>query len=257
MFRVPVLLGGAALAATALTACSSSIPSSHHNSSGARSPGREKVTACSALAPFDAAIVAYPGVDPEAPKPTAAQLEAWATEVRPHFDAIARNVPAAVDPDVATVRPALDGVSRGTALNPEDATLTSALTAIDRWGHDSCGFEHVDVVGAGTELTGVPATAPAGTVSIAFSNRGPREKAGFILLIAKIKDGAKYTIDQIRDNKIELAAIADIVAVAQPSGPTATAYTTVDFAPGHYILTTPTGTPPRFGATLATEVEVG
>lgn len=48
MFRVPVLLSGAALAATALTACSSSTLSSQ-NTSGATSAGREKAAACAAM----------------------------------------------------------------------------------------------------------------------------------------------------------------------------------------------------------------
>jgi hypothetical protein len=260
--RAPLALAGAALTAAALAACSSTAApaatsTAKPSATTAGDSTADFAQACAALPSFDAAITAYPGSDPGGPRPTAAQLTAWATTTTPYLTTIAKHVPADLDPDVKVLTTALEGVSHGTPLNADDATVTGALTALNKSGHDNCGLTKVDVVDNG-ELTGAPATLPAGPVSISFTNTAPAGQTGFILLVAKIKDGAQVTVDQVRTNSVDLGnpSIADIVAVAQPGQDGSTAYTTANLATGRYILSTPVGTPPTFSKILAVDLQV-
>ncbi|MBL7487298.1 hypothetical protein I6A60_00185 [Frankia sp. AgB1.9] len=263
--RAPLALAGAALTVAALAACSSTAApaatSTAKPSAGTATVAGDSTAdfaaACAALPSFDAAITAYPGADSDGPPPTAAQLTSWASTAMPSLTIIAKHVPAGLDPDVKILTTALEGVSHGTPLNTDDATVTGALTALNKSGHDICGLTKVDVVDNG-ELTGAPATLPAGPVSISFTNTAPAGQTGFILLVAKIKDGAQVTADQVRTNTVDLGnpSIADIVAVAQPGQDGSAAYTTANLAAGHYILSTPVGTPPAFSKILAVDLQI-
>ena len=156
---------------------------------------------------------------------------------------------------MATLRTVLDGVAQGKPLNPEDHAVSSAAAALDKWGHDSCGFSRLDVTGSDTALLGVPATLTPGPVAISFDNGGaPPDKAGFVLLVAKVKDGASYSLEAIRHNEMDFQQIADIVAAVQPID--GVGYMTVQLIPGHYLVTSPIGVPPSFTGVVAAEFEV-
>jgi hypothetical protein len=96
----------------------------------------------------------------------------------------------------------------------------------------------------------VPPALPAGTVSVSFTNRAPPAKAGFILLVGRVKPGAHYTLAAIRANKVDLTRIADIVVAAQPDG-SRPAYATVRLTPGDYVITSPSCLPPPNPATAS------
>jgi hypothetical protein len=104
-------------------------------------------------------------------------------------------------------------------------------------------------------LTGVPPALPAGTVSVSFTNRAPPAKAGFIMLVGRVKPGAHYTLAAIRANQVDLTRIADIVVAAQPDG-SRPAYATVRLTPGDYLITSPIGSPPNFSGILASQFHV-
>ena len=80
----------------------------------------------------------------------------------------------------------------------------------------------LDVTDTAAGLTGVPPALPAGTVSVSFTNRAPADKAGFILLVGRVRPGAHYTLAAIRANKIDLTRIADIVGTAAAVPPALT-----------------------------------
>jgi hypothetical protein len=268
-------VAGAATAISVLTACSDG---SGPSSVGASSPasaaavassagvepaaaaaaaagaGAEPAKACAALPALDAAFLAYPGADPDGPAPTPAQLAAWAATAAAPLQVIAANIPAQLDPDVLVVKTAVAAAAKGTALK-EDPSLSAARAAIDGSAHDHCGFVPLDVTGTGIALTGVPAAVSAGTVGVSFTNKAPAGKAGFVLLVARVHDGANYSLAQIRNNTVDLASISDIVIAAQPDS-TGTAYAAASLRPGHYVVASPLGTPPSFTGTLVAGFDV-
>jgi hypothetical protein len=167
---------------------------------------------------------------------------------------LAANVPVSLDPDVTTVRAMLTTTSNGTPVDPTPAQY-AALTSFDQWGHDACGFTRLDITNTAAGLTGTPPALPAGTVSVSFTNRTPAAKAGFILLIGRVRPGAHYTLAAIRANKVDLTTITDIIVAAQPDGDRP-AYATVRLTAGDYIVTSPIGSPPKFSSILASEFHV-
>ncbi len=249
MARTRPALAAALVTVAAAAACSSAPAPA----AAPPPPTRDPAAACRALAAFDAATVAYPGGDPTSPPPSADEVKAWAgTAVGPIGD-LATTVPVELDPAVATLRKAVEGTEAGTPVNTEDTAITGASTALDKWAHDSCGFPTLDVTGTGTDLPGVPASFPAGPLSISFTNGGAPEKAGFVLLVAKVKDGAQYTLDGIRDGSVDFTSVADVVGAAQPTAETPTAYTVATLTPGKFLVVSPIGAPPEFTGTVATE----
>ena len=98
-------------------------------------------------------------------------------------------------------------------------------------------------------------TAGPGTVSVSFTNHAKADKAGFILLVGRVRPGAHYTLAAIRANKIDLTRIANIVVAAQPDGGRP-AYATARLTPGNYVITSPIGSPPKFSGILASQFHV-
>ena len=95
----------------------------------------------------------------------------------------------------------------------------------------------------------------AGVVAEAGGHRSPAAKAGFILLVGRVRPGAHYTLAAIRANKVGLTTIADIVVAAQPDGDRP-AYATVRLTAGDYVVTSPIGSPPNFSGIAASEFHV-
>jgi hypothetical protein len=169
---------------------------------------------------------------------------------------VAANVPAELDPAVATLRAAIDATAQGTPIAVDDATTTEASAAIDRWAHENCGFAALDVTGTGGDMTGIPATLAAGPVALSFDNGGDPTSGGFVLLLARVRDGATYSLDGIRDGSVDFAAAADVVAAVQPGPGSPIGYGTAELTAGKYLVVSPIGTPPAFTGTAAAEIEV-
>ncbi|SNQ48761.1 conserved exported hypothetical protein [Frankia canadensis] len=241
-----------------LPACSDSAASpaaAGTPSSTSTSTANATQTACAAALASD--WVNIPGIDPDGPPASAAELAAWATPLQPHITALRAGVPADLTSKVDTLATAVQGATEGKPVPTEDASLQAALTAVNAWAHDSCGYTTLDVTNSdGTGLAGVPATLPAGPVAMKFANTGTDPaKAGFILLLGKVRDGQTATAADVQSRKVNLEDIADIVAVAQPTG-TDPAYGLTTLRPGRYIVSTPVGPPPEFATILATGFEV-
>jgi hypothetical protein len=212
-------------------------------------------TACAAALASD--WVNVPGIDPDGPPASAAELAAWATPLQPHITALRAGVPADLTGKVDTLATAVQGATEGKPVSTEDASLQAALTAVNAWAHDSCGYTTLDVTNSdGTALSGVPTTLPAGPVAMKFTNTGTDPaKAGFILLLGKVRDGQTATAADVQSRKANLEDVADIVAVAQPTG-SDPAYGLATLSPGRYIVSTPVGAPPEFATILASGFEV-
>lgn len=215
---------------------------------------RDGAAACASLPALGEQVMRYPGGDPDAPPASPDQLRGWAAETSGVLEPLAQSVPVALDPQIATLRASLATLRQGQPLDEED-TSSLAMTALDEWGRGRCGFTTVDVVDPGSSLEGVPATLPAGPVSLSFTSTGPPEQAGFVLLVMRVRDGVTYDLDSVRDGTVDPVEVADVAAVVQPS-PGATGFTTVELSPGRYLVVSPTGTPPDFAGILATELEV-
>ena len=212
---------------------------------------------CAALPPFDAVIFTYPsGGDPDAPKPSADALKQWAATAVGPVGALAAAAPPELAAPVATLRAAIDGAGQGTPVDPADQEITAAATTVDTWGYDHCGFGTLDVTGTGTELPGVPASLPAGPLAVKFDNGGDPATKGFVLLVARVRDGAQYTLDGIRDGSVDFNSIADVVGAAQPPAGESTGYAVSTLTPGRYLVVSPIGTPPQFTGTAAAEFTV-
>jgi hypothetical protein len=253
--RTPLVLSLAAAAVAALASCSAA-PTPAPAPAAPAAPARDTTAACSGVVAMDAVVVTYPGGDPDSPPPAPDALKEWSASIAPPFGVVAANVPAELNPAVATLRAALDRTAKGTPIASDDATTTEAGTALDRWAHDTCGFTRVDVTGTGKDLPGVPATLPAGPVALSFDNGGDPTTGGFVLLLAKVKDGAAYSLDGIRDGSVDFSSVADVVAAVQPGPGAPTGYGTADLAAGKYLVVSPIGAPPAFTGTAATEITV-
>ncbi|EFC83913.1 hypothetical protein [Parafrankia sp. EUN1f] len=213
-------------------------------------------TACDAALASD--WVNIPGIDPDGPPASAAELAAWATPLQPRITALRAGVPADLTSKVDTLATAVRDATEGKPVSTDDASLQAALTAVNAWAHDSCDYPTLDVTNSdGGALSGVPATLPAGPVAIRFANTGTDPaKAGFILLLGKVRDGQTATAADVQAGKVNVEDIADIVAVAQPTG-AAPAYALATLSAGRYVVTAPVGTPPQFSGVVAAGFEVG
>jgi hypothetical protein len=260
--RTPLVLSLAAAAVAALAGCSAApapapAPAPATPAAPAAAPAGDTTAACSGVVAMDAVVITYPGADPDAPPAAPDALKQWSASVMPPFGTVAANVPAELDPAVSTLRTAIDATAQGTPIAADDATTTEAGNAIDRWAHDTCGFTHLDVTGNGKDLPGVPATLPVGPVALSFGNGGDPATGGFVLLLAKVKDGASYSLDGIRDGSVDFTSVADVVAAVQPGAGSPTGYGTAQLTAGKYLVVSPIGAPPAFTATVATDLEVG
>jgi hypothetical protein len=215
---------------------------------------RNPASACAALPSFDAAMLAYPDSD-NSPPPLPATLTRWAATAAAPLQILAANVPAELDMDVDTVRAAIAETAKGKPLNTDDSSLIGALTALDHAAHDNCGFTRLEITSVGSDLTGIPATLAPGPVSVSFANDAPASQSGFILLVARIHDGQPYTLDQIRNDTLDIAKIGDIVVAALP-GANGMAYATAKLTPGHYVVSMPIGNPEKVTRILAGEFDV-
>lgn len=261
----PIRLLGAATAVLGLAvcaACSAATPPASSSpapapASAAAPAGSGSEAECAALPPFDAVVFTYPGGgDPDAPTPSPDALKQWAATAVGPVGALADAAPAELTAPVATLRAAIDGAAQGTPVDPADQEITTAATTVDKWGYDHCGFGTLDVTGTGTELPGVPATLPAGPLAVRFDNGGDPAAKGFVLLVARVRDGAQYTLDGIRDGSVDFNSIADVVGAAQPPAGQPTGYAVSTLTPGRYLVVSPIGTPPQFTGTAAAEFTV-
>ena len=214
-------------------------------------PVRDTAAACTAVVALNATIP--PGADPDAPAPAAAEMQAWAAGVAAPYATLRDNAPATLNDSVAALGGVLDQARRGQRIDVGDAKTTAATTAIDAWVHDSCGFQTLDLTSSGGKLGPVPAGLRPGPVSIKFDSTG--DPSAFVVLLARVKDGQRATAADVDAGRADFDTIAEVVGAAQPTG-AGPAYGTATVTAGHYLLTSPLGTPPDFAGTASLDVTV-
>jgi hypothetical protein len=245
-----------AAAALAAAACAAGPAPAPPTSAAEPSATADNTTACDALVAFDAAAVTYPGADPTAPPASPDQLKQWAgTAIGPIGD-LAGSVPGELTEPVATLRGVVEKAQQGSPTDPSDPKVNGATAAVDSWGHDNCNYPAMDVTVTGTEIRGVPPTLSRGPVALSLTNVGPADRHGFVLLVARVRDGATYTLGGIRDGTESFDSVADVVGVAQPTEQSPVGYGMTSLTPGRYLVVSPVGSPPDFRAVLAEELKV-
>jgi len=95
-------------------------------------------------------------------EPTAKQQE----KIAGHLETIEQNAPAEVADQVQT---AVTGVREG---NFEAPDVTAAVTAVDEWVAENCGYEVVDVTAADFSFEGIPESLDTGVTIFRFTNEG-------------------------------------------------------------------------------------
>jgi len=251
--RRRAVAAAAALASAALvavTGCSSD--SSDSTNTAAATPAASDATgassvqkACEAELTIDAAD--FPGIDPDAPAPTADQLRAFATAIEPAATALRANLPAELASQADKLIAVVNGAKQGKPFDLDRSGMTEAGHAVDAWMYDQCGYPRLDVINKAGTLTGVPASIAAGPVAIRFTNTGDPSRAGYILLVGKAKGGATATAADVATGRADFQQAADVITVSQPLGGEP-GYTITRIPAGHYILDSPLGAPPEFGA---------
>jgi hypothetical protein len=244
-----LLLLAAAVPAALAVSCSAA-PAAAPSAAPA-APARDAAAACTAVVALNATIP--PGADPDAPAPAAAEMQAWAAGVAAPYATLRDNAPATLNDSVAALGGVLDQARRGQRIDVGDAKTTAATTAIDAWVHDSCGFQTLDLTSSGGKLGPAPVGLRPGPVSIKFDSTG--DPSAFVVLLARVKDGQKATAADVDAGRADFDEVAEVVGAAQPTGP-GPAYGTATVTAGHYLLTSPLGTPPDFAGTASLDVTV-
>ena len=244
-----LLLLAAAVPAALAVSCSAA-PAAAPSAAPA-APARDAAAACTAVVALNATIP--PGADPDAPAPAAAEMQAWAAGVAAPYATLRDNAPATLNDSVAALGGVLDQARRGQRIDVGDAKTTAATTAIDAWVHDSCGFQTLDLTSSGGKLGPAPVGLRPGPVSIKFDSTG--DPSAFVVLLARVKDGQRATAADVDAGRADFDEVAEVVGAAQPTGP-GPAYGTATVTAGHYLLTSPLGTPPDFAGTASLDVTV-
>ena len=244
-----LLLLAAAVPAALAVSCSAAPAAAP--SAAPVAPARDAAAACTAVVALNATIP--PGADPDAPAPAAAEMQAWAATMAAPYATLRDNAPATLNDSVAVLGGVLDQARQGQRIDVGDEKATAATTAIDAWVHDSCGFQTLDLTSSGGKLGPAPVGLRPGPVSIKFDSTG--DPSAFVVLLARVKDGQKATAADVDAGRADFDEVAEVVGAAQPTGP-GPAYGTATVTAGHYLLTSPLGTPPDFAGTASLDVTV-
>jgi hypothetical protein len=239
----------AALPAAVLVACSAT-PAPQAPAAPA-APAKDTAAACNAEVALNATIP--PGADPDAPAPSTAELQGWAAGLATPFATLRDNAPDSLHDSVAVLGGVLAGAKQGQRIDVSDPKVVAASNAVDGWVHDSCGFQTLDLTSTGGKLGPAPGLLEPGPVSIKFTTSG--EPQAFVVLLARVKDGQRATAADVDAGKADFDKVAEVVGAAQPTG-AGPVYGTATVTAGHYLLTSPLGTPPNFAGTTSLDLTV-
>jgi len=233
-----------------LASCSGATPPAASPAPAA--PAKDTAAACSAEVALNATIP--PGIDPDGPAPSAAEMQAWAASVATPYATLRDNAPESLSSSIAVLGGLIDQAKQGNRIDVSDQATTTASNTVDGWVHDNCGFQTLDLTSTGGKLGPTPSTLKPGPVSLRFSSTG--DPAAFVLLLARIRDGQTATAADVDSGKAEFDKVAEVVGAAQPNS-SAPAYGTATVTPGHYLLVSPLGQPPSFTGSASLDLSVG
>lgn len=255
--------GAAAVLAAALATSVACTSSSSGATNATTTPSATATTATATGGDVKAACAAeleingteFPGIDPDAPPATAQELQDFATKIGPLASTLRANLPAEMTDEVDVLISVVNTAEQGTPIDYEGSGLNEAGQAVDAWMVENCGFPKLSVTNNGGTLTGLPASVPAGPVAITFTSTGDPAKAGFVLLLGKVKDGVTVTAADIAAGTADLETTTDIVAAVQPlTGQPG--YGVTELPAGRYTVVSPLGAPPQFAGFATADLDV-
>ena len=253
--RRTLLAAALPVAAAVLTGCAATAPppTAPPAPAAVAAPATpDTAAACAAVLEINAAVP--PGIDPDGPPASAAELRAWADGLAAPFAALRDNAPDSLDDSVAAVGGVLDGARRGQPVSADDPASNAAASAINAWVHDSCGYQTLDVVSESGALGPEPAALEPGPVMLSF--RSTSDPGAPVLLHSRVRDGPQAHASDVDAGRVDFLAVADVVGTAHP-GDDGPAYGTAVLEPGTYLLTSPLGLPPGSAGTTSLDLAVG
>lgn len=243
--RALALVGAAILAASLFAGCSSTKKASGKTkgttASDNTSVSNASTGACQAWVAVDTAANQGPNGSEGPPSPAA--LKQFASQLKPLVDKFASSAPSAAKADATAIQSIIDSAASGgdtSKLDPSNPALGKPLNGVEKWVHDSCGFQTVDVMGVDYAFQDLPKSLKAGPTSVEFMNHAKDEQHE--IAIVRIKPGsgvvAANLVGDIQTdaNAAEQKYGDKLEPVGQTEAtPGQTTYVTLDLKPGEYV----------------------
>lgn len=245
--RLAVTTLAAALSIAGLGACGSSGSSASKSTTTDKSTssvaGKSDVSAaCTAWLETEDRANKGPDTAPEAP-PTPAQITTFAKDLKPMIARLSAAAPSDIAAPVGQVKTIVDNAAAGKdqqKLDPSNPEFGAQLAQIEKWAHNGCGFNTLDVMGQDYDFKGIGATVKSGPTSIKFTNMSDKEMHEIVLM--QIKPGAGVTADELaaalktNTNAAEQKYGDKVTFLAQTEAePGKTSYLTANLPAGDYV----------------------
>ena len=165
---------------------------------------------------------------------SAAAAKVYAAKFVPIMATASKNaVPALAQPLRTVTDVFTKAATTGAGGGFETPAFGQAVSKLEGWVYDNCGFKRVSVTAADFTYTGVPANLPAGNTSFSVKNTG-KEFHEFIVM--RRKDGVNDAVVDIFKAGPESAATKlDQVGAGSAVAPGTTSGLVSTLTPGRYV----------------------
>jgi hypothetical protein len=263
-------MGGASLVlAATMVACGSDDSGGEDTAAATTSAAEESADPaefCEAAVDVEAAFGTGPQIDFETatPEQLQAALEEFGTTVEPLLARVEETAPEEIAGDVETAASmAREAITTGDTAALDGPEFQEADAAMDEYMLAECGYEQVESVGVDFAYEGIPATVPAGTTAITFTNEGEElHEIG----LARINDDVTLSVEELLALPEEQAMTMVTFTGGAFAEPGASDTTFLGLEPGRYaaVCFIPEGTthdtegsgPPHFALGMLAEFTV-
>jgi hypothetical protein len=251
------LLAGCSMVALigATAACSPSSASTTGSAGASTSAAAGTDDLCAGMVAFDA-VPPPQGGGPEGPD--AAAVTAYGEKIADPVAAIAANAPERATQAAQTLEHVAHSLAQGDASAFANPSTFAALGTLEQAVADVCDFTDVAIDGADYNFEGVPETVPAGETNFLLTNAGEHDEE-HVAIVLRSPDGDPVTPEEfMADPEAAFTTMTPLsTAIAPPGG---VGGTTLDLAPGHYLLVCPVqmdeNAPPHFMLGMVSEFTV-
>jgi hypothetical protein len=232
------LMGGASLVlAATMAACGSDDSGGEDTAAATTSAAEESADPaefCDAAVDVEAAFGTGPEVDFETatPEQIQAALEEFGTTVEPLLARVEETAPEEIAGDVETAASmAREAVTTGDTAALDGPEFQEADAAMDEYMLAECGYEQVEAVGVDFAYEGIPASVPAGTTALTFTNEGEElHEIG----LARINDDVTLSVEELLALPEEQAMTMVTFTGGAFAEPGASDTTFLELEPGRY-----------------------
>lgn len=215
-----------------LTACTpaASAPESGDKSSASPAASAAAPAGCEQAATIDSLVVKQVGA------PTDDGLRAVAAAYQAAGDAL-HGGPAAPHEAAHTAAQLItQSVDDGAgAAVFEDPAYVQSATTLGKFVFDECGYGTVAITAKDFQFDGIPDEVPAGMTAVQLTNKG---ESPHVIEFSRIPDPATTTTQIMADLGAAMkSGLVQMVSGGAFSMPESAGYTTVDLAPGRYLVT--------------------